>query len=91
MTRAPTDRAAGRTLASFAQEIDEVAAAHGTTRAEILRDLIAGLEERIAEDTEILTLARRLEADGREPAETAFDHAIDIVARGGGQRPWRGK
>ena len=91
LTRAPPDRTAGRSLESFAREIDEIAAARGTTRAEVLTSLIAGLEERIAEDTAVLALALRLESDGREPAEAAFDHAIEIVARGGGQRPWRGK
>ncbi|HIH04086.1 MAG TPA: hypothetical protein HA263_09675 [Methanoregulaceae archaeon] len=91
MTQAPPDRTAGRSLESFAREIDDVAAEHGATRAEILGSLIAGLEERIAEDTEILSLARRLEAADREPAETAFEHAVDIVARGDGRRPWRGK
>ena len=91
MTRASNDRIAGRSLESFAQEIDEVAAEHATTRAEILSSLIAGLEERIAEDAAILSLARQLEAAGRKPPETALEHAIDIVARGDGQRPWRGK
>ncbi len=91
LTRAPPDSAADRSLESFAREIDEIATERGTTRAEVLSSLIAGLEERIAEDTAVLALARRLESDGREPAETAFDHAIEIVARGGGQRPWRGK
>jgi hypothetical protein len=91
MTRPPPDRTAGRSLESFAREIDEVAAAHGTSRAEILSSLIAGLEERIAEETAILSLARRLETADQEPAETAFEHAIDLVARGDGQRPWRGK
>ncbi len=91
MIRTPPDRVASRSLESFAKEIDDVAAEHGTTRAEILSDLIAGLEDRIAEDTAILSLARRLEVADREPAETAFDHAIEIVARGDGQRPWRGK
>ncbi len=86
MTRAP----AGPSLEAFAREIDAVATAHGSTRAEVLRDLIAGLEERIAEDTAVLALARRLEAADRMPAETAYDHAIDIVARGDGQRPWPG-
>jgi hypothetical protein len=81
MTSASPDRTACRSLEAFAAEIDEVAAAHGTTRAEVLGSLIAGLEERIAEDTEVLSLARRLEAADRKPAETAFDHAIDIVAR----------
>jgi len=91
MTGTSPDRIAGRSLESFAREIDDVAAAHGTTRAGILSSLIAGLEERIAEDTAILSLARRLEADDRKPAETAFEHAIDLVARGDGQRPWPGK
>jgi hypothetical protein len=91
LTPAPPDPAAGRSLESFAREIDEIAAARGTTRAELLSSLIAGLEERIAGDTAVLDLARRLEAADREPAGTAFDHAIDIVARGDGQRPWRGK
>ena len=91
MTPAPTDPPAGRSLESFAREIDEIAATRGTTRAEVLVSLIAGLEERIAGDSAVLDLARRLEVADREPAETAFDHAIDIIARGGGQRPWRGK
>lgn len=91
LTRAPPDRTAARSLESFEREIDEIAAVRGTTRAEVLSSLVAGLEERIAEDTAVLALARRLETAGREPAETAFDHAIDIIARGGGQRPWRGK
>ncbi|NLX48964.1 MAG: hypothetical protein GXY82_03640 [Methanospirillum sp.] len=91
VTRAPAGQPAARTLDSFAGEIDEIAAAHGTTRAEVLRDVIAGLEERIAEETAVLALARQLEADERMPAGTVFEHAIDIVARGGGQRPWRGK
>ena len=91
MTRASPDGVAGRSLESFAQEIDDVAAAHGTTRAAILSSLIAGLEDRIAEDTAVLSLARRLEAGDREPAGTALEHAIEIVARGDGQRPWRGK
>jgi hypothetical protein len=90
MTRAPPDRAA-RSLEAFAREIDEIAVERGTTRAGILDELIAGLEGRIAEDTAVLSLARRLQADDRPPAETAFDHAIDIIARGDGQRPWRGK
>ena len=91
MTPAPTGPPAGRSLESFAREIDEIAATRGTTRAEVLVSLIAGLEERIAGDSAVLDLARRLEVADREPAETAFDHAIDIIARGGGQRPWRGK
>lgn len=91
MTPSPPDRASTRSLEAFAAEIDEIAAQHQTTRAEILRDLIEGLEERIAEDAAVLTLARRLEAADRKPADAAFDAAIDIVARGGAQRPWRGK
>jgi len=80
-----------RSLESLAKEIDDVAKEHGTDRAEILKSLIEGLEERIAEDTAILALARRIEAGDRMLAETAFEAAIDIVARGGSQRPWRGK
>lgn len=91
MTPSPHDRASTRSLEAFAAEIDEIAAQHQTTRAEILRDLIEGLEERIDEDAAVLTLARRLEAADRKPADAAFDAAIDIVARGGAQRPWRGK
>ena len=91
MTRAPPDRFAGRSLESFAKEIDEIAAERGTTRAEILSLLIAGLEERIADDTAVLSLARRLGAAEQEPTVTVVDRAIDIVARGDGQRPWRGK
>lgn len=104
---APNDRAAARSLESFTVGIEDVAARHGTTRAEILKAVIEGLEkriaedtalltvlrrleDRIAEDTEILALARRLEDLDRMPAETAIDTAIDIVARGEGQRPWRG-
>lgn len=91
MTRAPPDRLAGRSLESFAKEIDEIAAEHGTTRAGILSSLIAGLEARIAEDSAVLSLARRLGAAEKEPTVIAVDRAIDIVARGDGQRPWRGK
>lgn len=91
MTRAPLDRTTARALDAFAKEIDEIAAARNATRAEVLASLIEGLEERIAEDTAVLALARRLEAADRMPAETAFEHALDIVSRGGGQRPWRGK
>lgn len=91
VTKAPVSQSTAQTLDSFAREIDEIAAARGTTRAEILKTVIAGLEERIAEDTAVLALARHLEADERMPADTAFEHAIDIVARGGSQRPWRGK
>lgn len=80
-----------RSLESLAKEIDEVAVERGTTRADILKSLIQGLEERIAEDTTTLALARRLETGDRLLAETAFEAAIDIVSRGGGQRPWRGK
>jgi hypothetical protein len=91
MTRAPLDRTTARALDAFAKEIDEIAVARGATRTEVLASLIEGLEERIAEDTAVLALARRLEAADRMPAETAFEHALDIVSRGGGQRPWRGK
>ena len=91
MTPGTLDRTTARSLALFTAEIDEIAVQHQTTRAEVLRDVIEGLEERIAEDTAVLALARRLEAEDRMPAETALDTAIEIVARGEGQRPWRGK
>lgn len=91
MSRASPDRIAIRSLESFAREIDEIAMAHGTTRAEILESLIRGLEQRIAEDTAVLALARRLETADEAPVENAYQTAIDIVARGSGQRPWRGK
>ena len=96
MTGPSPERPAGRSLAALAKEIDDAAAARGTTRAEVLEAVIAGLEERIAEDTAALALARRLEAGEPEPAApppavTPLDHAIDIVARGDGQRPWPGK
>jgi len=87
VTPTPPDQS----LESLAKEIDNVATEHGTTRAEVLKSLIKGLEERIAEDTAVLALARRIEAGDRMLAETAFEAAIDIVARGGSARAWRGK
>ncbi|MEN6342504.1 MAG: hypothetical protein ABFC89_08070 [Methanospirillum sp.] len=91
MTGTSPERTAGRSLESFAKEIDDAAEARGTTRAAVLGAVIAGLEERIAEDSAILALARRLEAGEPEPVPTPLDHAIDIVSRGDGQRPWPGK
>jgi len=91
MTFGTTGRPTAHSLKAFAEEIDDLAAQHQTTRAEILRAVIAGLEARIAEDAAVLALARQLESAEGAPAGTALDAAIEIVARGQGQRPWLGK
>lgn len=70
MTPAPLVRAAGRDPATFAADLDDLAARHGTTRAAIIRGTIERLEEGIARDRATIDLLRRLEVE--HPARTAL-------------------